>query len=211
MLNQQIELKFHTPLSIASDSLRTCWDSFDKSVHYEYPTDNINETDIKFLDKILNQYKHETGAEHLVYHFSIKGISRALLQELARHRILSLCVKSTRYTLKELIKDENISLEKYCVLTGDKDVDYVSELSLGHLSNILKSGITNDVAKYCLPESYRTSLRLTINGRSLKNMFNLRLNKNALKEFQILMKNIYLSLPDEHKFLYNVDLKMIGE
>lgn len=47
----------------------------------------------------LNTEKYE---EHISYNFDISEVSRALLQELARHRISSFSVKSSRYTLGEL-------------------------------------------------------------------------------------------------------------
>ncbi len=85
--------------------------------------------------------------EHLVYSFYIQDISRALLQELARHRVASLSVKSTRYTLKEL-KDIDILKEsdfkrasKFVVLTGNEMVDKASILALNNLQAILKMDV----------------------------------------------------------------------
>jgi hypothetical protein len=64
----------------------------------------------KYFDRVGNKYRHASILEHVTYNFSIEGISRACLQELARHRMASLSVKSTRYTLKEL-KDTNQALQ----------------------------------------------------------------------------------------------------
>ncbi len=95
-----ITLIHHTPLEVCSHAIRTCWQSFEKS-------DDGGEKDQALIDRVVNKYKHASTIEHLVYSFLYSRMSRALLQELSRHRIASPSVKSTRYTLKEL-KDNRI-------------------------------------------------------------------------------------------------------
>ena len=60
-----------------------------------------------------------------------------------------------------------------------------------------------DIAKYCLPESYKTELTWSINARSLQNFISLRSSKSALWEIQNLANAIYAALPDEHKFIFD--------
>jgi len=197
----EVILKHHTPLEVCSHAIRTCWQSFEKS-------DNGGEKDRALIDRVGNKYKHSSTLEHLVYTFYIKGISRALLQELARHRIASLSVKSTRYTLKELKEQEPFReddfdrAKEFIVLTNNREVDNASIKALNNLQSILKSGISNDIAKYCLPESYKTELTWTINARSLQNFLSLRSNKSALWEIRELSNLIYQSLPKEHQYLF---------
>jgi thymidylate synthase (FAD) len=197
----EITLMHHTPLEVCAHAIRTCWQSFDKS-------DEGGEKDKALIDRVGNKYKHASTLEHLVYTFFIQGVSRALLQELARHRIASLSVKSTRYTLKELKKGESFAendyegAEKFIVLTGNKFVDTASIKALNNLQEILKMGVSNDVAKFCLPESYKTELTWTINARSLQNFIELRSNKSALWEIQNLANSLFKSLPKEHQYLF---------
>ncbi len=197
----EVILKHHTPIEVCAHAIRTCWQSFDKS-------DEGGEKDKALVDRVGNKYKHSSTLEHLVYTFYIKGISRALLQELARHRIASPSVKSTRYTLKELknstefLEDDYKSAEKFIVLTGNSEVDTASIKALNNLQKILKSGVSNDIAKFCLPESYKTELTWTINARSLQNFIELRSNKSALWEIQILAKTLYEVLPKDHQYLF---------
>lgn len=202
----KVTLNHHTPLVICSDAIRTCWQSFDKS-------DDGGEKDRELIDRVGNKFKHASTLEHLVYTFYIKGISRALLQELARHRMASLSVKSTRYTLKELKNEESFDKKdierasKYLVMT---DVDMVDEMSITALENlrlVLKSGISNDKAKYCLPESYKTELTWTVNARSLQNFIGLRSDKAALWEIRDLANLLYKTLPQEHQYLFSDYLK----
>lgn len=199
----KITLLNNTPLNICAKAIRTCWQSFDKS-------DNGGEKDKELIDRVGNKFKHASTLEHLVYTFYIEGISRALLQELARHRIASLSVKSTRYTLKELKNEEPFSCqdikraEKYLIMTDEKLVNEMSIKALENLRSILQLGISNDKAKYCLPESYKTELTWTINARSLQNFITLRSDKAALWEIRDLAKNIYEALPCDHKYLYTL-------
>ena len=197
----QIILLHHTPLEVCAHAIRTCWQSFDNS-------DEGGEKDKALIDRVGNKFKHASTLEHLVYTFYIQGVSRALLQELARHRMASLSVKSTRYTLKELKEYEPFEEQdyngasKFIVLTGNEAVDTASIKALNALQAILKSGTSNDIAKYCLPESYKTELTWTINARSLQNFLSLRSSKSALWEIRDLAHAIYEKLPNEHQYLF---------
>jgi len=199
----KITLNHYTPLLICADAIRTCWQSFDKS-------DEGGEKDKELIDRVGNKFKHASTLEHLVYNFYIEGVSRALLQELARHRMASLSVKSTRYTLKELKNEESFTCKdverasKYLVLTGVEMVDAMSIKALENLRLVLVEGISNDKAKYCLPESYKTELTWTINARSLQNFLTLRSDKSALWEIQNLAHALYDALPEEHNYLFNI-------
>ncbi len=203
-----IELLHHTPLTICSNAIRTCWQSFDNS-------DNGGEKDKALIDRVGNKFKHSSTLEHLNYNFYIKDISRALLQELARHRIASLSVKSTRYTLKELKEiepfkeDDFEGASKFIVLTNNELVDRASIKALNNLRDILKSGVSNDKAKYCLPESYKSELTWSINARSLQNFLSLRSDKSALWEIRELAYKIYEALPEEHQYIFKYQIKNI--
>ena len=197
----KITLMHHTPLDVCAHAIRTCWQSFDKS-------DEGGEKDKALIDRVGNKFKHASTLEHLVYTFYISGVSRALLQELARHRMASPSVKSTRYTLKELKNAESFDendyegAEKFIVLTGNELVDTASIKALNNLQAILKEGVGNDLAKFCLPESYKTELTWTINARSLQNFIELRSNKAALWEIQTLARELFDVLPTEHQYLF---------
>ena len=199
-----ITLLHHTPLHICSNAIRTCWQSFDKG-------DCGGEKDIELIDRVGNKFKHASTLEHLTYNFYIKGISRACLQELARHRMASFSVKSSRYTLKEL-KDEPSFLpineintqraEKFIVFTSSQRVNHASIHALENLRQILSENISNDIAKFAMPESYRTELSFSINARSLQNFLSLRSSKSALWEIRALALAIFESLPEEHRFIF---------
>ena len=198
----QVMLLTYPPLNICSHAIRTCWQSFEKG-------DNGGEKDVELIERVGNKFKHASTLEHLSYNFYIQGISRALLQELARHRVASLSVKSTRYTLKELKKEAKFELgdferaARFIVLTGDETVDNASIKALENLRDILANTTKSlDIVKYCLPECYKTELTWSVNARSLQNFLSLRSSKSALWEIRGLALKIYDALPNEHKFIF---------
>jgi thymidylate synthase (FAD) len=202
----RVTLLNYTPLEVCAHAIRTCWQSFEKS-------DRGGDVDRALIDRVGNKYKHSSTLEHIVYTFYIQGISRALLQELARHRLASLSVKSTRYTLKELKSLESFGEDdfdrasEFIVLTGNDEVDRASIKALNSIQTLLKSGISNDIAKYALPESYKSELTWTINARSLQNFLKLRSSKSALWEIRKLSKEVFSSLPKEHKYLFEESIQ----
>lgn len=195
----QITLLNYTKLNICAHAIRTCWQSFEKG-------DNGGEKDKELIYRVGNKFKHASTLEHLYYTFYIQGISRATLQELARHRIASLSVKSTRYTLKELkntesflpLNEVNFSRAgKFLVFTQNKAVDKASVQALENLRLLLQENISNDLVKFAMPESYKTELTWSINARSLQNFLHLRSSKSALWEIRNLAFALFESLPNE--------------
>ena len=196
-----VKLLNFTPLEVADIAICKC---------YGNEPHSDNEKVKARINRVANVSKHASTIEHLSYSFDIDGISRACLQELARHRIASYTVKSSRYTLQELkdedkftfSKDSIIRASRYVVFTKDNNINIAITFTLEHLREALRLGITNDIAKYCMPEAYKTSLVMTINARSLQNFLELRSSKHALWEIQYLAKAMYDAIPEEHKFLY---------
>lgn len=197
----RVTLLFHTPLSVCSHATRTCWQSFEKG-------DCGGEKDKELIDRVGNKFKHASTLEHLNYNFYIQEISRACLQELARHRHASFSVKSTRYTLKELRNEAKFkendfeNAGRYLVFCGNEAVDNASIKALENLREILQASISLDLAKYCLPESYKTELTFSINARSLQNFLSLRSSKSALWEIRALARALFEALPEEHCFIF---------
>lgn len=193
----KVKLLYNTPLWVTSTAIRKCWASEDKSDTEE---GELGPKDKELIHRVGNKFKHSSTLEHINYSFDIDGISRACLQELARHRMASLSVKSTRYTLKEL-KESTGTLEGFLVCTGDEMIDRHNHTWLHTVKEGLLSGKSNDKVKYMLPEAYKTSLVWTINLRSLQNFLKLRTNKSALWEIRGLAYAIYNALPPEHLYM----------
>lgn len=200
----KVEVSHATPIEILDTALTKCWGSECKT----------GDAMMERIDRIVNKNKHGSIAEHCTVSFDIRGISRALLQEVARHRIASITVASTRYRLGELkcedtfINNDNETYEqtyfracKYVVFTSNADVDFNIIKGLENLRQTVLSGVSNDIAKYTLIEAYKTDLVWTLNIRSMMNLFALRSDKSALWEFRELINMMFNSLPDQYKFL----------
>ena len=169
----KVELLHFTPIMIAVNAIRTCYISCDKS-------NELGEKDINLLKSIIAN-NHTSKIEHISYNFKISGISRALLQELARHRVASLSVKSTRYCLRELKNVNADDLQNYLVKISDS-IDEYNKFRLATIQALInEQNLSNDELKYMLPEAFKTELMLTINARSLRNLLELRLSSKALK------------------------------
>lgn len=216
----KVTLLHYSPLSISVSALNMSHDMHEKMDKYEIPTDGVSEKDKARVARVCNKMKHKSVLEQLVYWFDIDGISRACLQELARHRTARLTVKSSRYTLKEL-KDNcsfyNTSpigidwrwdeVEKFCVITGRIAVDDSVAKALSSLQQALEDGISNDIAKYMLPEAFKTRLQWQIDGRNLQSFLELRSSREALWEIQLLARAVFDVLPEEHKYIYEEYMK----
>ena len=138
---------------------------------------------------------HESILEHINLTYSIKELSRACLQEVSRHRHISLSVESTRHTLRKLMHSE-----AYDIAIGvNRDKLYFMEMFTEFMKQ--HPDMSNDELKYYLPEFWPTNLVLTSNVRELRHILNLRTAPAALKEFRELARAMYEAVPDEFKHL----------
>lgn len=102
-----VTLLHATPLVNAELAGRVCYDSFENSEHEQVrnfdgdPVEDIEHSDL--LDSLCHVYHHMSIAEHANLTYLIKGTSRGALQEHARHRIQSISVRSTRYTMQDIL------------------------------------------------------------------------------------------------------------
>jgi len=104
----RVELLHATPLYVAEVAGRTAYNSFEKSEHEKIREwkgyqlkDDIESSEI--LNSLAWVHHHHSVLELINISFSIKDTSRGVLQEFSRHRIQSLTVKSTRYTMSDIL------------------------------------------------------------------------------------------------------------
>ena len=122
----EVVLVQDTGIGVAESAARTCYDSFSaseneviKNIETTMPNsdmcDEINEIqDSELLDNLAWTYFHHSILEHANLSFLIRGTSRGVLQEHARHRIQAISVRSTRYTMSGVIN-------AYVASMGDKE------------------------------------------------------------------------------------------
>lgn len=144
---------------------------------------------------------HDSVLEHINLTYSVKGLSRACLQELARHRHVSLSVESTRHTLKEELLGGTIKLS----LPEGMDEE-LQRIIYGYLRTLFDyvekhPNVPNDQLKYAIPEAVCTNLVLTANVRELRHIIKLRSAPVALNEFRVLAYSLHEAVPEEFKYL----------
>ena len=111
----EVVLLQDTGIGVAETAARTCYDSFSnsenqviKDLETQMPDngmlDELNAIDDSaLLDDLAWAYFHHSILEHANLSFLIRGTSRGVLQEHARHRIQAISVRSTRYTMSSLV------------------------------------------------------------------------------------------------------------
>jgi len=111
----EVVLLQDTGIGVAESAARTCYDSFSnseneviKNIEHSLPNanmcDEINDIeDSALLDDLAWTYFHHSILEHANLSFLVRGTSRGVLQEHARHRIQAISVRSTRYTMSGII------------------------------------------------------------------------------------------------------------
>ena len=107
----KVTLLQESGLGVAEISARTCYDSFEnsenesvKNAMVEMDRDAINSIEnSELLSNLAWVHHHHSIIEHATLSFLIEGTSRGVLQEHARHRLQSISVRSTRYTMSSVI------------------------------------------------------------------------------------------------------------
>jgi thymidylate synthase (FAD) len=111
----EVVLLQDTGIGVAETAARTCYDSFSNSenevINYIEDAmpdakmcDDINDIEeSNLLGDLAWTYFHHSILEHANLSFLVRGTSRGVLQEHARHRIQAISVRSTRYTMSSII------------------------------------------------------------------------------------------------------------
>jgi len=111
----EVVLLQDTGIGVAETAARTCYDSFSnseneviQSLEKSLPDTEMCEAlngieESALLDDLAWTYFHHSILEHANLSFLVRGTSRGVLQEHARHRIQAISVRSTRYTMSSLI------------------------------------------------------------------------------------------------------------
>ena len=175
----------------AAFAMLTCHANTDKLKHKAPRT---------FIEKAIKA-GHESILEHISLTYSVKNLSRACLQELSRHRLLTLSVESTRHTLKKRINDENEEELINYLNSLDDNKNKILQVFLGFAWS--NPDMPADELKYHLPEFWPTNLVATANVREWRHIVKLRSAPAALEEFQNLARAFVEALPKYYQYLLN--------
>lgn len=165
---------------------RTCYESYNK----------VTEDSHKKIIRHLLKNGHHSVFEHASATFRLTDVSRALLAQITRHRIASFSVKSQRYVkessfdfvVPDAIKENQVAMDKYRACMQFIEDTY---------NDLVKLSIRKEDARFVLPNACTTTIDITINFRSLFNLFNLRGDSHAQWEIRIVAM-VMLDLIKEH-------------
>lgn len=132
---------------------------------------------------------HMSVFEHASASLIVEGISRACLAQLTRHRIASYSVTSQRYCK---VDGEDWYVTPPSIVGTDAELRFRAQTcdAMWSYQAAIEEGMKPEDARYLLPEATRTSLVMTINARSLQNLFTLRIDSHAQWEIRELAEAI---------------------
>lgn len=147
------------------------------------------------LVKHLYRNGHHSVFEHVYFTFKIEGISRACSHQLVRHRHCSFTQRSQRYCSEDgfdFVTPPSIDPKAFV-----KDMEDFKDL----YEDYQRSGVSNEDARFVLPNACETSLYLSCNLRELIHMSNERLCMRAQWEIRELVKQMVSLVAPELQFM----------
>lgn len=147
------------------------------------------------LVKHLYRNGHHSLFEHIYFTFKIEGISRACSHQLVRHRHCSFTQRSQRYCSEDGFR--------YVVPQAIERELFVLDMEIAENAYIdyQRKGISNEDARYVLPNACKTSLYLSCNLRELIHMANERLCMRAQWEIRELVKLMVACVDPDLQFM----------
>lgn len=183
----KVVLISHTknPEQVVATAIKQCYSASGAS-DFKRSIDNKDAT--RLIKKVVAS-GHTSTIEHASFTFAIEGISRACTHELVRHRIASYSQQSQRYVNlgkkgiayvipPELKKRKNEKLLKRFIET----VNFLEN----EYRDFINLGIKPEDARSLLPNACEAKIVVTMNARSLKNFFKLRMCQRAQWEIRAL-------------------------
>lgn len=143
-----------------------------------------------FLNSVIES-GHDSILESVSFTFGVEGISRVCSHQLVRHRIASYQQRSQRFVEEgggEIhIPEEILNSPNKKVLKLYKDT---AKSCFEAAQKLREMGVSCDSSRMMYPNCTTTQLIMTVNLRSLINMCNERLCKNASPEITQLFEQV---------------------
>lgn len=139
----------------------------------------------------------ENLLEHAYVQLDIRGISRACLQQLVRHRFhVVYSVESQRY-----VSQENAEFIIPPSIKGtEMESSYRAACSvmMNNYESLIEKGVPKEDARYLLPESVGTHLVITYNFRGLRHLIRMRGVKKAQWEIRELAQKVKEAVAEKY-------------
>lgn len=187
-----VELLAYTPIpdKVIAMAARLCYSS---SSIQELGESLTEEKRKAFIEKLMALH-HESPIEHASFTFGIEGVSRALLAQITRHRLVSFSVQSQRYVNQSkeggfsyIIPPAIEALGEDAVKTYAKQMETMQSWYDGWVEKLGGPGQNvNQDARFVLPNACETKMVMTMNARELLHFFRLRCCNRAQWEIRAL-------------------------
>lgn len=145
----------------------------------------------EFVKKLMD-LGHLSPIEHASFTFGIEGVSRALLAQITRHRIVSFSVQSQRYVNKSagfnyIIPPSIVALGSDAVCRYKEQMETIQGWYNQWVEDLGgNSERANQDARFVLPNACETKMIMTMNARELLHFFKLRCCNRAQWEIRAL-------------------------
>ena len=146
----------------------------------------------RYIERLMGM-GHTSVIEHASFTFGIEGVSRALLAQIARHRIASFSVQSQRYVGQR--RDEGtfnyIMPPRIAALGPEAQQRFNDQMAqiqswynewVDALGNAGEQ--SNEDARFVMPNAAETKIMMTMNARELMHFFSLRCCNRAQWEIR---------------------------
>lgn len=112
----------------------------------------------------------------------------------------------------ELITEEMWERSKQFLLhTGKDEIDTFNIRQLESARKACKAGYSNDDISLLLPQAWLYKFQVSMNVQSLQHLFALRISKGAHWDIQNMAIEMYKSLPEEYKYLFDIDQDILDK
>lgn len=153
---------------------------------------------------------HTSVLEHWVASLELRGISRNVLQQIARYRLLSITVESGRAV--DMSERSGIyppeAFGAGTTPTADQEMDAMMLMQEAYdtarqfYQSLRQLGVSREAARYVLPEGMETAIIVTGNAREWRHFLQERLAPGAMPEMRLLAGVIALLLTDASPLLF---------
>lgn len=169
---------------------------------YKSEEDITSKSCVEFVKRII-QKEHESVLEH--YSFSAKFITnRAIANEIVRHRIASFSQESTRYCNYSSDKfDNEITVIEPTYSLGNADWFLVCDYAETKYFQLLKQGVSPQLARGVLPLDLKTELIMTANLREWRHFFKLRTAPEAHPQMRELATSLLNKLKKDIPVIFD--------
>lgn len=170
--------------------------------------DTLREKTETLLDHLMRS-GHYGPFEHPTATFAVRGISRACMAQLTRHRHASFDVMSLRYvdlskdgsgtdqfaypdsfTEEEVVSREGVEEISLSADERTEIADTVYTTCLEAYSDLVEAGVPKEDARMLLPIGTKINLTFTMNARALMHLLDMRLKADAQWEIRQLSKRV---------------------